>query len=66
MAKSKSPLSKAAQERVRTYEARSNQQESRKGVRKRDNRIAVIAGISALAIALGAQLGYATFVFLFV
>lgn len=60
MAKSKSPLSKAAQERVRTYEARSNQQESRKGVRKRDNRIAVIAGISALAIALGAQLGYAT------
>lgn len=60
MAKAKSPLSKAAQERVKTYEARSNQQESRKGVRKRDNKIAVIAGLSALALALGAQLGYAT------
>jgi peptidyl-prolyl cis-trans isomerase B (cyclophilin B) len=60
MAKSKSPLSKAAQERVRTYEARSNQQESRQGVRKRDNRNAVIAGVSALALALGAQLGYAS------
>lgn len=60
MAKAKSPLSKAAQERVKTYEARSNQQESRKGVRKRDNMRAVVAGLSALALALVAQLGYAT------
>jgi len=60
MATNKSPLSKAAQQRVKTYEAKSNQQESRKGQKRRDNRIAVIAGISALAIALGAQLGYAT------
>lgn len=60
MAKNKSPLSKAAQARVRTYEARSNQHESRKGIRSRDNRIAVIAGASALALALGAQLGYAS------
>jgi peptidyl-prolyl cis-trans isomerase B (cyclophilin B) len=60
MANKKSPLSKAAQQRVKTYEAKSNQQESRKGQRRRDNRIAVIAGASFLALALGAQLGYAT------
>jgi peptidyl-prolyl cis-trans isomerase B (cyclophilin B) len=60
MANKKSPLSKAAQQRVKTYEAKSNQHESRKGQRRRDNRIAVIAGVSALALALGAQLGYAT------
>ncbi len=59
MATKKSPLSKAAQQRVKTYEARSNEQESRTGVKKRDNRVAFIAGISALALALGSQLGYA-------
>lgn len=60
MANKKSPLSKAAQQRVKTYEAKSNQQESRKGQRRRDNRIAAIAGASFLVLALGAQLGYAT------
>ena len=58
MATKKSPLSKAAQERIKTYEARSNQQESRSGVKRRDNRVAIIAGLVALAIALGSQLGY--------
>ena len=60
MAKNKSPLSKAALARVKTYEAKSIQQESRQGQRKRDNRIAVIAAVGALAVALGAQLGYAS------
>ena len=59
MASKKTQLSKAAQERIKTYEARSNQQESRAGLRKRDNRIAFFAGIAVLAIAFGAQLGYA-------
>jgi peptidyl-prolyl cis-trans isomerase B (cyclophilin B) len=59
MASKKSPLSKAAQERIKSYETRSVAQDSRTGVKKRDNRIALIAGIGALAIALGSQLGYA-------
>ena len=59
MSNKKSPLSKAAQERIKNYEAKSNAQESRAGERKRDNRIAVVAGVLALLVALGAQLGYA-------
>ena len=59
MSNKKSPLSKAAQERIRTYEARSNVQESRKDLRKRDNRRAFIAGGLALLVALGSQFGYA-------
>jgi peptidyl-prolyl cis-trans isomerase B (cyclophilin B) len=59
MASKKTQLSKAAQARIKTYEARSNEQESRTGLRKRDNRIAFFAGIAALAIAFGSQLGYA-------
>jgi peptidyl-prolyl cis-trans isomerase B (cyclophilin B) len=59
MASKKSPLSKAAQERIKTYEARSNELDSRAGAKKRDNRLAVFAGVAALAIALGSQLGYA-------
>jgi len=58
MANKKSPLSKAAQQRVKTYEVRSNQQDSKAGLKKRDNRVAVIASLVALAIALGSQLGY--------
>ena len=59
MASKKTQLSKAAQERMKTYEARSNVQESFKGLKKRDNRIAILAAVGALAIALGSQLGYA-------
>ena len=55
----KTQLSKAAQARVKNYEAKSNQVESGKAVRRRDNRIALIAGVVALAIAFAAQLGYA-------
>ena len=58
MANKKSPLSKAAQQRVKTYEVRSSLQDSKAGLKKRDNRVAVIAGFVALAIALGSQLGY--------
>ena len=60
MSNKKSSLSKAAQQRVKTYEARSNVQESRKDLRKRDNKIALFAGVGALLVALGAQLGYAS------
>ena len=59
MSNKKSPLSKAAQARIKNYEAKSNAQESRAGERKRDNRIAVVAGFLALLVALGSQLGYA-------
>ncbi len=60
MASKKSPLSKAAQERIKTYETRSVANDSRIVVKKRDNRVAFIAGIAALAIALVSQLGYAS------
>ena len=59
MSKKKPALSKAALARVKSFEVRSNVQESLSGVRKRDNKLAFLAGIGALVIALGSQLGYA-------
>jgi peptidyl-prolyl cis-trans isomerase B (cyclophilin B) len=58
MASKKPALSKAAIARIKGYEAKSNEQESRKELKRRDNRIALGAGILALALAFGAQLGY--------
>lgn len=59
MAKNKQ-LSRAAQERIKNYEAKSTVETSRKGVYKRDNKFALIATAIALLVALGSQFGYAS------
>jgi peptidyl-prolyl cis-trans isomerase B (cyclophilin B) len=58
MAKKKTQLSKAAQQRVKNYEAKGNIVDARKGVKRSDNKVAVVAGIVALAIAFASQIGY--------
>ena len=52
-------LSKAAQARVKTYSAKSSAVENNTKQRKRDNRLALIAGFASLGIALGSQFLYA-------
>ena len=52
-------LSKAAQERIKNYEAKSTVQESRKKQFARDNRIYALGALVTLVIALGSQLGFA-------
>ena len=56
---SKQNLSKAAQARVKNYSAKSNAVENNTKQRKRDNRLALIAGLASLGIALGSQFLYA-------
>lgn len=52
-------LSKAAQERVKNYSAKSSAVKSNAKLRKRDNRLALVAGVASLALAFGSQMLYA-------
>ena len=58
MASNKTKLSKAATERVKGYSAKTAEVVNLSATRRRDNLIALIAGVSALALAFGAQFVY--------
>jgi peptidyl-prolyl cis-trans isomerase B (cyclophilin B) len=58
---SKPKLSKAAQARIKSYEAKSTLVEGRTQIRKKDNLLALAIFGGALAIAIAAQFTYVTF-----
>ncbi len=56
--KSKSNLSAAAQARLKAFEAKQQLQSNKETRRKSDNRIAIIASVIVVLLALGSQLSY--------
>lgn len=54
----KQQLSRAAQERIKNYEAKSTVEKSRTAVFARDNRIALLVSIVVLILAFGSQFGF--------
>jgi peptidyl-prolyl cis-trans isomerase B (cyclophilin B) len=56
--KSKSNLSAAAQARLKAFEAKQQLQSNKEIRRKSDNRIAIIASVVVVLLALGSQLSY--------
>ena len=59
--KAKSNLSATAQSRLKEFEAKQQLQKTKENRRSRDNRVAVIAAVVIIVVALGAQLSYFSF-----
>ena len=61
MANSKNNLSKAAQDRLKNYEAKTAIVADNKSAKKRDNGVALIVSIASIVVALGLQFSYFSF-----
>ncbi|MEY4349665.1 MAG: hypothetical protein RL719_962 [Actinomycetota bacterium] len=61
MAKQKQNLSKAAQERLKNFEVKSQVVRDNKAVKKRDNSRAIVISIVAILVAVGLQFSYTTY-----
>ena len=61
MAKQKQNLSKAAQERLKNYEIKSQVVRDTKTDKKQDNQKAIVVSVVAILVAIGLQFSYSTF-----
>jgi peptidyl-prolyl cis-trans isomerase B (cyclophilin B) len=61
MAKQKQNLSKAAQERLKNFEVKSQVVRDNKSVKKRDNSRAIVISLVAVLVAVGLQFSYVTY-----
>ena len=61
MANENKNLSKAAKERMKSYEAKSQVVRDNTSAKKNDNRVALLVSVFAILIAVGLQFGYTSF-----
>lgn len=61
MAKQKQNLSKAAQERLKNYEVKSQVVRDTKSIKKTDNSKAIVVALVAILVAVGLQFSYTTY-----
>ena len=61
MAKQKQNLSKAAQERLKNFEVKSQVTRDSKAIKKRDNSRALVISLAAILVAVGLQFSYTSF-----